>query len=161
MVNLRELTLDDVPAIQRVDSGASVRYTTRRAATLAEAHDKVHTALTRAAKEPRQQWTWGITVDDDLIGRIAMRRRDPGTASLSYILREDTWGNGYATQAVQYVARFAFTAVGLDTLDAKHHPDNLASGRVLEKAGFTRLRMQDGLIEYHLTRRTYAEEPAA
>lgn len=63
--------------------------------------------------------------------------------TLSYILREDTWGNGYATEAVRYVVDFAFTAAGLERLEAMHHPDNPASGRVLAKAGFTRTGTSD------------------
>ncbi|MFD0167950.1 GNAT family N-acetyltransferase [Streptomyces decoyicus] len=95
-------------------------------------------ALARAAEKPRQQWTWGIVVEGELIGRIALRRRTPVMATLSCILREDTWGNGYATEAAGHVVQFAFTTAGLDRLEAMHHPANPASGRVLAKAGFTR-----------------------
>ncbi|MFD7505616.1 GNAT family N-acetyltransferase [Streptomyces sp. NPDC059850] len=50
MVTLRPLTLDDAPALQRVYSGASVRYTTGKALTLDQAEKKIRTALARAAK---------------------------------------------------------------------------------------------------------------
>ncbi|MEU5214447.1 GNAT family N-acetyltransferase [Streptomyces sp. NPDC020742] len=137
MVTLRDMTPDDAPALQRIYSGASVRYTTGRALTLGEAQDKIRAALARAAEMPRQQWTWGITVEGELIGRIALRRRTPSMGTLSYILREDTWGNGYATEAAQHTVDFAFTTAGLDRLEAMHHPANPASGRVLTKTGFT------------------------
>lgn len=32
--------------------------------------------------------------------------------TISYILREDTWGNGYATEAAQHVVDFAFGTAG-------------------------------------------------
>jgi hypothetical protein len=46
-------------------------------------------------------------------------------------------GHGYATTAVALVLDFASTALGLASVDAKHHPDNHASGRVLTKSDFT------------------------
>ncbi|MFJ9849432.1 GNAT family N-acetyltransferase [Streptomyces sp. NPDC101150] len=54
----------------------------------------------------------------------------------SAFLREGTWGNGYATEAVKQAVAYAFTHAGSTRLSAKHHPDNPASGRVLIKAGF-------------------------
>ncbi|MGP4003573.1 GNAT family N-acetyltransferase [Streptomyces sp. 8N706] len=137
MVTLQDMTPDDAPALQRIYNGASVRYTTGRTLTLDEAQNKIRTALARAAETPRQQWTWAITAESDLIGRIALRRRTRYMATLSYILREDTWGNGYATEAAKHVVQFAFTAAGLERLEAMHHPANPASGHVLTKAGFT------------------------
>ncbi|MGR3935311.1 GNAT family N-acetyltransferase [Streptomyces sp. BRA346] len=143
MVTLRDLILEDAPALQRIYSGGSVRYTTGRACTLGEAQDKIRTALARAAENPCQQWTWGIAVDGELIGRIALRRRAPVVASLSYIFREDTWGNGYATEAANRVVQFAFSTADLARLEAMHHPANPASGRVLVKSGFTRTGTSD------------------
>ncbi|MFI8519278.1 GNAT family N-acetyltransferase [Streptomyces sp. NPDC085481] len=137
MVTLRALTLDDAEALTRVYSGASVRYTTGQALTRDEAQEKVRTALARAAGTLRAQWSWGILIDGEMIGLAALRRRSPTMATVSYILREDTWGRGYATRAVQELVTFAFTTAGLESLSAQHHPDNPASGRVLAKAGFT------------------------
>ncbi|GHG91425.1 GNAT family N-acetyltransferase [Streptomyces glebosus] len=57
------------------------------------------------------------------------------------------WGNGYATQAAQHVVAFAFTTVSLERLEAMHHPDNPASGRVLAKVGFTRTGTSDRCVE--------------
>lgn len=104
MLILRELTIDDAQALTRIYSGASVRHTTGTELTIAQAQQKVRTALARAADTPRAQWSWG---------------------------------NGYATEAVEYVVAFAFTTAGLERLEAMHHPDNPASGRVLTKVGFT------------------------
>ncbi|MET9658152.1 GNAT family N-acetyltransferase [Streptomyces sp. NPDC006510] len=138
MVTLRDLVQDDASALTRIYSGAAVRHTTGRELTLNQAHEKVRATLTRAAEKPRGQWSWGITASGEMIGLIALRRRSPSMGSISYILREDTWGNGYATEAVKHVVAFAFTAAGLSRLEAMHHPENPASGRVLTKTGFTR-----------------------
>ncbi|MCF3143638.1 GNAT family N-acetyltransferase [Streptomyces platensis] len=147
MVTLRTLTPNDAPALTRIYSGTSIQHTTGKPLTLDQAHEKIRTALARATETPRAQWSWGIVATDEMIGLIALRRRTPSMGTLSYILREDTWGNGYATEAVKHVVAFAFTTVSLERLEAMHHPDNPASGRVLAKAGFTRTGTSDRCVE--------------
>ncbi|MGW7579230.1 GNAT family N-acetyltransferase [Streptomyces sp. NPDC054765] len=143
MVTLRELTTEDTHALTRIYSGASVRHTTGKPLTLDQAHEKIRTALARAAETPRAQWSWGIAATGEMIGLISLRRRTPTMGTLSYILREDIWGNGYATEAAKHAVDFAVTTAGLERLEAMHHPDNPASGRVLAKAGFTRTGTAD------------------
>ncbi|MCF3146869.1 GNAT family N-acetyltransferase [Streptomyces platensis] len=147
MVTLRALALEDAPALARIYSGASIRHTTGKPLTPDQAHEKIRTALARAAETPRAQWSWGIVATGEMIGVISLRRRSPSLGTLSYILREDTWGHGYATQAAQHVVDFAFTTAGLERLEAMHHPDNPASGRVLAKVGFTRTGTSDRCVE--------------
>ncbi|GAA0324861.1 hypothetical protein GCM10010302_75010 [Streptomyces polychromogenes] len=147
MVTLRALDLADAPALTRVYSGASIRHTTGQPLTLDQAHEKIRAALARAAETPQAQWSWGIVTEDELIGLISLRRRTPVMGTLSYILRDDSWGHGYATHAANLVVSAAFTTVGLTRLEAMHHPDNPASGRVLLKAGFTHIGTSDRASE--------------
>ncbi|MYY05966.1 MULTISPECIES: GNAT family N-acetyltransferase [unclassified Streptomyces] len=160
MVTLRALRTDDARTLTRVYRGASIRHTTGKPLTLDQAHEKIRTALARAAETPRAQWSWGILTAHEMIGLISLRRRTSAMGTISYILREDTWGHGYATQAAQQVVSVAFATAGLNRLEAAHHPDNPASGRVLAKAGFTRIGTSDrhtdnGTVPYEL----YALEP--
>ncbi|NED14075.1 GNAT family N-acetyltransferase [Streptomyces sp. SID9124] len=155
MVTLRALRPDDARTLTRVYSGASIRHTTGKPLTLDQAHEKIRAALDRAAETPRAQWSWGILTAREMIGMISLRRRTPAMGTISYILREDTWGHGYATQAAQQVVSMAFTTAGLNRLEAMHHPDNPSSGRVLAKAGFTRIGTSDrqtdnGTVPYEL-----------
>lgn len=108
--------------------------------------------LRTSLASPRDRWCFGITAGDDLVGVIKLRRRSENHATLSYILREDTWGRGYATGAVGKLVTFAFTALGLGILTAKHHADNPVSGRVLVKNGFGRVGTVDGYELYELHR---------
>ncbi|MGW2410272.1 GNAT family N-acetyltransferase [Streptomyces sp. NPDC001739] len=101
MVTPRPLSPDDAKALTRIYSGASVRHTTGTQLTLARAQQMVQTALARAAEIPRTQWNWAIVDTDEMIALIALRRRTPSMGTLSYILREDTWGNGYALSLVR------------------------------------------------------------
>lgn len=153
MVTLRRLPPDDASAVARIYSGASVRFTHGEdyrmtvedaAMRLKKIHDQDHAV-------PRTHWSRGITVAGDLIGIIKSRKHSPDLATLSYILREDTWGHGHATDAVRQFVPLVFAEAAVARLEAKHHPDNPASGRVLTKSGFTRLGVHEGYTEYRIT----------
>ena len=51
-------------------------------------------------------------------------------------LRPAFWHKGLAPEAAGAVRDYAFQTVGAEGLFAGHHPENLASRRLLEKAGF-------------------------
>jgi [ribosomal protein S5]-alanine N-acetyltransferase len=54
-----------------------------------------------------------------------------------YVLARDSWGQGYATEALQAVVDVS-RRIDVERLVALCHPDHRASQRVLEKCGFTR-----------------------
>ncbi|MEU8893427.1 GNAT family N-acetyltransferase [Streptomyces sp. NPDC048442] len=155
MVTLRALRPADATDLTRIYGGASIRHTTGKPLTLDQAHEKIRAALARAAETPRAQWSWGILDEAEMIGLISLRRRTPTMGTLSYILRDDSWGNGHATHAAHQVVTVAFTTAGLNRLEAMHHFDNPASGRVLTKVGFTRVGTaardtETGTVAYEL-----------
>jgi RimJ/RimL family protein N-acetyltransferase len=61
-----------------------------------------------------------------------------GRASTGYWLAPDARGRGIATRAVRLLARWAFVDLGIERLQLTCGPDNEASQRVAERAGFTR-----------------------
>ncbi|MBE5789900.1 MAG: GNAT family N-acetyltransferase [Clostridiales bacterium] len=60
------------------------------------------------------------------------------SAELGYSLARPCWNHGLATQALSAVVRSAFDNLPVHRLEAQHDLRNPASGRVLEKCGFTR-----------------------
>lgn len=75
---------------------------------------------------------WGGLYNDPL---------DPGWGvEVGYFLHPDAWGQGYASELVAACTGLADGKLGLKVLHAFAHPDNAASCRVLEKAGFRRVR---------------------
>lgn len=150
MTVLRPLTPSDAPAIRRIYRGAAVTFLGRPEMTDQEAEDYVVRVREWAAAEPIEQYILGVDVAGDLVGVVKLGRRQGGHGRVGYVLREDRWGKGYATRALKELAVFAFATAGLESLGAKHQPDNPASGRVLTKAGFTRLGVQGGMVEYYL-----------
>jgi ribosomal-protein-alanine N-acetyltransferase len=136
MVTLRELIAEDAPAIRRAFGGASARYTRGREMTDQEAADAVAFYLAQAIAVPRRHWAYGITVAGDVLGLLSFRLRSTDTVTISYVLREDSWGNGYSTAAVRLAIPICFAETTAERIEAKHHPNNPASGRVLANAGF-------------------------
>ncbi len=65
---------------------------------------------------------------------------------LGYGLEEGHRGQGYMTEALQAITRYAFEALGLHRIMANYQPHNAASARVLERLGFVR----EGLAEDYL-----------
>jgi len=84
---------------------------------------------------------WVILDDGDPAGVISLSNVVRGpfqSANIGYFVAEGRNGRGVATAAVRLVAREAFTVLGLHRLEAGTLVDNVASQRVLEKAGFER-----------------------
>lgn len=63
---------------------------------------------------------------------------DGRLARIGYTIARPFWNRGFASEAVAGLVAHAFPAYGLHRITASVDPRNLASCRVLEKAGFTR-----------------------
>ncbi|HYC74357.1 GNAT family protein [Brevundimonas sp.] len=91
--------------------------------------------------EAGNAWPFFIFADADqsLVGAITLsnvRRGVAESGTLGYWIGQPWAGRGYATAAVRAVVAYAFHELNLHRVDAACVPTNLASRRVLEKAGF-------------------------
>ena len=80
-----------------------------------------------------------IVVDATAVGGIGLERMadvNRRSAEIGYWLGTAYWGRGIATEAVTLVTEWAFDAHGLLRIFAQPFASNLASRRVLEKAGY-------------------------
>lgn len=59
-------------------------------------------------------------------------------AGIGYFIDDKYWGNGYTTEALREVLRFAFEEDDVCRFEAGCLEENLASERVLQKCGFTK-----------------------
>jgi ribosomal-protein-alanine N-acetyltransferase len=80
---------------------------------------------------------FAIVYQDALIGCTGYMAEDDGRAELGFWIGKPFWNRGFATEATRAVASRAFVCGEIHTLSAGHFMDNPASGRVLEKLGFT------------------------
>ncbi len=75
--------------------------------------------------------------DGSVLGRFNLFNIHDGVADLGYRVAEHASGQGLATAAVEAVCRLAFARYGVHTLRAAVADANVASQRVLAKAGFS------------------------
>jgi RimJ/RimL family protein N-acetyltransferase len=79
-----------------------------------------------------------------LIGSTGFGFESPWAAMTGYVLAADTWGQGYATEALRAIVALA-PRLGLRRLFACCHSGHAASAHVLDKCGFTR----EGVLARH------------
>jgi ribosomal-protein-alanine N-acetyltransferase len=79
-----------------------------------------------------------VLVDEhhEVVGRFNLYDLAHGTAEVGYRLAQRVAGRGVATAALRDLCRIARERHGLGTLRAATSTENVASQRVLEKAGF-------------------------
>ncbi len=94
-------------------------------------------------------------------------RHASGTTEVGYRLFPAAWGRGYATEGARALVGQAFTALGFERVVATTMTVNIASRRVLEKAGLVLVRTfflpwpaylegaEHGDVEYAVSRRDW------
>lgn len=76
----------------------------------------------------------------DYLGSAALWRWDKpnARAEIGYEITPRAWGKGLMPEALAPIIAFGFDRMKLHSVEAKVHPDNTASIRVLTKLGFER-----------------------
>lgn len=64
-----------------------------------------------------------------------------------YLIGQDYWGHGYATEAMTALIHYCFNTIGLQKIIALAKPENIASNRVIQKLGFKFQYFVSGLPE--------------
>jgi ribosomal-protein-alanine N-acetyltransferase len=83
----------------------------------------------------------------EALGAGVLMTRQRSSAEIGYWLVPRARGRGIGSRAVGLLARWAVKEAGLARLEAYVIPDNIASQRALEKAGFRR----EGLLRSYLS----------
>jgi ribosomal-protein-alanine N-acetyltransferase len=77
-----------------------------------------------------------VAEDGSVLGRFNLYRFQDGTADLGYRVAQHVAGRGVASATVRELCGLAAAQYGLHTLKAATSHENLASQKVLTKAGF-------------------------
>jgi len=84
-------------------------------------------------------YNWAIVSKDTRqpIGSVSVVNlsNESRKCELGYCLGRKYWGLGLMTEAVKAVMEYLFNTVGFNRIQAYHHIDNPASGRVMVKSG--------------------------
>jgi RimJ/RimL family protein N-acetyltransferase len=97
--------------------------------------------------ERRQDWSlsehasWAVesVATGELVGSVSLHSidRDANDAEIGYWTLPAARGRGVAALAVDAACRWGFVTLPIDRIELCHAVENVASGRVAEKAGFT------------------------
>ena len=89
--------------------------------------------------DENETFAFAITVDNKVVGSIGVFRQENihrQTAELGYYIAEEYWGKGIMTEAVKQICKYVFDKSDIVRIYAEPFAHNMASCRVLEKAGF-------------------------
>lgn len=95
-------------------------------------------------------YAWIITKNGEPIGTIGAYDYKPGQSiiEVGYSIFKPYWGKGYATEALKAVVNYLLLEENIRKICAWSHKDNLASIKVLKKAGFIEKEMDGERITF-------------
>lgn len=93
--------------------------------------------------------------DGSLHGAFDLRHTGPGRFGYGYVLARRSWGQGLMTEALSEAVRWALGQPGVWRIGDVCDVDNLASARVMEKAGLKR----EGLLRRWSVHPNISDEP--
>lgn len=117
--------------------------------TIMESLEDMQQKLRRYEEEPF--YCWGVEQKEEagLMGMVQLLRFDEQADSCSfvYMLGCNYWNQGYGTEILKAVFRFAFEELEVQRILADHMTKNIASGKVMEKAGMKHIGTETGKYE--------------
>ncbi|PIG93537.1 GNAT family N-acetyltransferase [Gloeocapsopsis sp. IPPAS B-1203] len=135
---MRSLQLSDLDALAAIWADPEVtRFLPSRGVPISR--ENAEKSLQSFIKhwQERGYGVWAIVENSSqMIGYCGLRYLDEiNETEVLYGLAKAYWGRGIATQAAQAAVSYGFNVAHLDKLIAMALPDNLASRRVIQKAG--------------------------
>ena len=141
---LQDLSAAYLPKVHHLHSLPETdRYNTLGIpATLQDTENLLNEWLLQQQAQPRTSYIYCIedASDNSFVGLIALKlgRQNYRSGEVWYKILPAYWGKGYTTEALGALLKFGFEELNLHRIEAGCAVENIASVRVLEKAGFTR-----------------------
>lgn len=140
---LKEITNEDAVVLYNMRSNPEImKYVDRPAPNdlneILELIEKM-----RVMKSKGEGISWGIFKKENpklKIGNIGLFRiiAEHYRAEIGYMLQQEEQQKGIMFEAMQAVIKYGFEEVNLHSIEANINPENTASQKLLEKAGFVR-----------------------
>ena len=138
---MHELSMSDLADIHHLHSQVETdRYNTLGIPESIQTTERLLTEwMNQQTATPRLSYIFPIRAKEtnEFIGLIALTIGKPNfnLAEVWYKIHPAYWRQGYATEALTGMLTYGFVTLKLHRIEAGCAVDNLASGRVLEKAG--------------------------
>lgn len=145
---LRPLETRDLPAYRLMWENENVtRYLSSSEKFGAEVADRAfNTWAKRRAERGYAPWAVVHRQSGELMGHCGLQFiKEFDAPEVLYMFDEPWWGQGYATEAAMTSVAFGLGALRLDKIAGMAFENNVASIRVLEKSGLSRV----GPINFH------------
>jgi RimJ/RimL family protein N-acetyltransferase len=100
-----------------------------------------HLARVTCERELMESYPWLATLPGgEPMGTCSLFgiHREHARGVIGYALMPDWWGRGLASEMLALALGFAFRTLGLERIEADIDPNNAASCRLVERAGFLR-----------------------
>jgi RimJ/RimL family protein N-acetyltransferase len=147
---LREPTEADVPAITEACQDPEIPRWTRVPAPYTE--DDARTWLAMAGED---RFVIVDRATGELLGGVGLRAPEDGVAEIGYWVKREARGRGVAPRAVRLLSEWGLRERGLARISLMTEPENTASQRVAEKAGYRREGLLRSWMELKGERRDY------
>lgn len=136
---LRAWTLDDLACVEEASSDQRIPESTTVPAVYSPAAGQAFIERQWARLENGEGLSLAISSPSThaAFGLVVLTLRPQmGVAGIGYWIVPSSRGDGHAARATRLLSDWALSEAGLDRVEAWVEPDNLASQRVLTKAGF-------------------------
>ena len=138
-LRLRELKIEDAEEVFKNwtsddDVSKYVRWCTHK--NVEETKGYLKQEIKRCSEG--NYFTWGIVIKEtnELIGAISAFPSEDERYEIGYNISKKHWNNGYTTEALKKVLEYLTNEIGIYRYICAHNVLNVASGKVMMKAGF-------------------------
>ena len=138
---LRKFRLEDAPELfaQRTNDEVWKYIDKPKTQNLEEAMELIKKILAAYENNEGIAWVMELKESEKNIGNISFWRieKENHRAEIGYLLLPEYWGKGIVKEAIDAVVEYGFREIKIHSIEANVNPNNKASLKLLEKAGFT------------------------
>lgn len=139
-LTLRQIVHTDAPEIlhERSDPGL-LKYIAREPAkSIAEVEEFIVRITNTLNQNEGIAWAICPHGQEKMVGTVALWRlvKENYRAEVGYVLYQQYQGKGIMSEALQAVLNYGFSVMGLHSIEAHTHSENIASQQVLLRQGF-------------------------
>ena len=146
---LREMTQDDLPALQGILQDEETMYAYNSAFDEAETQAWLDRQLSRYAQYGFGLWAVVLKESGGMIGQCGLTMqpwRGDEVLEVGYLFNRAFWHHGYATEAARGCMEYAFDRLGAREVCSIIRETNLPSRRVAERNGMT---VRDSWVKHY------------
>lgn len=152
-IKLRRFTSGDLSNVRKLFLNDDVmKYTSFRRP---QTEEVIRTCLDDWTKEREDQlgvWAVEDAKSSEFIGWSMLKPVSETIAELGYMIIQDKWHEGFATQVAELLINHGLRTVNLAKIISKVDQDNDASSKVLQKVGFQQGKSdEEGLLIFEIT----------